>query len=110
MIERIRQLPRAERLLLLRLVASVAWVDGVIQDQERRFIHRLMNAIELNQDEKNDVESWLLMPPDPVAADAVPVEHRRLFVEAARAVVFIDGVIAPEEQAHFDALRASLLG
>src|SRR5439155_15200378 len=46
MIERLRQLSRDDRLLLLRLVANVAWVDGEVQDQERRFVRRLMNGFD----------------------------------------------------------------
>jgi uncharacterized tellurite resistance protein B-like protein len=110
MFDQLKKLSRAERLLLLRFVTSFAWVDGEVQDEERRFVRRMMEKLELSADEVRDVESWLLMAPDAVPSSQIPAEHRRAFVEAARALIFIDGTVTPEEQSRFDELRAALLG
>lgn len=110
MIERLKRLGKDERMLLLRLVANLAWLDGEVRDEERKFVRRLMAGVDLSSDETKEVESWLLVAPEEVKPESVPVEHKRLFVEAARMAMFVDGEIAPEEQAHFDRLRAALLG
>jgi uncharacterized membrane protein YebE (DUF533 family) len=106
----LRDLSPGDRLLLLRLVCAFAWADGEIDDAERRFVRRLMGKLDLAPDESNEVESWLLMRPDPVDPGAVPAAHKRLFLESVRAVVFIDGGVSPEESRHFDELRQRLVG
>jgi hypothetical protein len=107
---RLSDMAPAERLLLLQLVCAFAWSDGAIQDAERRFVRRLAGRLDLSPDESKDVESWLLIRPAPVDPAAVPAAHRRLFVDSVRALVFVDGAVTGDEQAHFDELRQRLLG
>lgn len=109
-IDKMTKLSRAERLLLLRFVCASAWADGSVADEERRFVRRIMGRLDLASDEVNEVESWLLAPPPAVDAREVPTEHRRLFIETMRVLLFIDGKVVPEERAHFDALCKALTG
>jgi len=111
MLDHLKKLSRDQRMLLLRFVCGFAWVDGEVQDEERRFVRRIVGKLDLSPDEVKDVEAWMLMPPDdPVRASEIPAEHARLFLETARALVFIDGTVTPDEQASFDELRKSLIG
>jgi tellurite resistance protein len=106
----LERLSHEERLLLLRLVASFAWADGQVDESEKKFVRRLMKKLPLSTDEVHDVESWLLSPPSPdVPLERVAEGHRRIFLESVRALIFVDGKIDPEEQAHFDKLRAKLV-
>jgi hypothetical protein len=57
-----------------------------------------------------DVETWLLHPPSPVDPAEVPLDHRRVFVEAVRAVIFVDGQVGDEEKKAFEDLKAALTG
>jgi prepilin-type processing-associated H-X9-DG protein len=103
------QLSQQERLLLLRLLASFAWVDGHVAEAEKKFVRRLMGKLALSEDETKDVEGWLLVAPsEPAAVETIAPEHRRIVVESVRAMIFVDGKIEPEEQAQFDKLRALL--
>src|SRR4051812_12909648 len=102
------RLTRDERLLLLRFVCSFAWADGDVAEEERRFVRRLVARFDLAEDETLDVESWLVTPPDAPEPSDVPEEHRRAFLETARAMMFIDGKIDPAEEAHFALLRSTL--
>ena len=99
-----------QRQLLFRFLCSFAWADGEVADEERRFVRRLMSGVYLLEEERLDVEGWLLHPPNAseVQPADIPLEHRRVFIEAMRAVIFIDGKITEEEQFRFDALRHAL--
>ncbi len=103
-------LSRNDRMLLLKFVCSVAWADLEIKDSERNFVLRLVGRLELGDDEKAQVEEWLhtAPAPDSVSPDKVPAEHRRVFIEAARAVMYADGDIDEEERAQLDKLKAAL--
>jgi prepilin-type processing-associated H-X9-DG protein len=103
------RLSREERLLLFRLLASFAWVDGHVAEEEKKFVRRLMGKLPMSDDEVKDVEACLLSAPtEPVDVQNVSPENRRIFVESVRALIFMDGKIDSEEQAHFDRLREQL--
>ncbi len=104
------QLSRPDRLLLLKFVCAYAWTDLVIHAGERRFVERLMGRFELSAEERKQVEQWLHVAPSPTEVDPglVPPEHRRVFVEAVRAVVYADGKVDPEEREQLDRLKAAL--
>jgi uncharacterized tellurite resistance protein B-like protein len=92
-------LTREERLQLLRFVCSFAWADQQIRPKERQFVRRLVDRLGL-ADEREQIEAWLTVPPDPETIDPmqIPHAHRRLFVDAAHAVALADGDLAPEER------------
>ena len=102
------QLNPEQRLLLLRFLASFAWVDGEVTDSERRFVRRIAGRFDLAPDDAKEVESWLLIPPAEPDPASIPVEHRRAFVEAVRAMMFMDGKVDPSEEAQFESLRRIL--
>jgi len=100
-------LNRAERLQLLRLVASFAWADLSVSDSERSFIHGLVRRLKLGRDEAAMVESWLKIPPPPDSVDPtdVPHDHRRLFIDTVRAMVEADGAVSEEERESLELLE-----
>jgi uncharacterized tellurite resistance protein B-like protein len=103
-------LSRDERLLLLRFVCAFAWTDLTVTDKERRFVKRLVERFGLEGDDAQEVEEWLHVAPAPASVDEkkIPLEHRRAFVEAVRAVIYADGNVDPEERAQFEKLRSAL--
>jgi hypothetical protein len=94
------ELSRSERLRLMRFVCSFAWADLHVQNEEREFITRLIRRLELDDDEKKQVEEWLQVPPPPEDVDptAVPVEHRQIFLETVRGLIAADKFVDPEER------------
>jgi uncharacterized tellurite resistance protein B-like protein len=94
------RLSREERLRLLRFVASFAWADLTIRDEERAFVARLVRRMDLEAEDAREVARWLAVPPSPDDVDPteVPRAHRQLFVKAAQEVVLADGEVAPEER------------
>ncbi len=106
----LRDLDRKDRLRLMKFICSFAWADLEIRDEERAFVRRIVQRLDLDADEREMVEEWLKVPPraEEVDPTQVPIEHRELFLETARAVVVSDGHVDPEERINL-ALFESLL-
>src|SRR5262245_46889535 len=94
------QLSRADRLLLLKFVCGFAWTDLEIREAERKFVERLMDRLELDADDRAEVDGWLHIAPAPdsLTPGKIPAEHRRIFIEAIRALIYVDGTVDPEER------------
>lgn len=99
-----------ERLNLLKFVCSFAWADLEIRPQERAFIQRLVERLELAAEEVERVGRWLELPPSPDAVDPaqIPARHKDLFLSVLDGVIRSDGEVAMEEREHFALLREML--
>jgi uncharacterized tellurite resistance protein B-like protein len=104
------RLSREHRLLLLRIAIAFAWTDLRIQDGERKFVERLIGKLQLSAEDRAEVEQYLHVAPAPETTNPalVPVEHRRLFVESVRALIYADGEVDVEERERFERLKAAL--
>jgi uncharacterized tellurite resistance protein B-like protein len=105
-------LSRDDRLLLLRFLCAFAWTDLTVTDKERRFVKRLVERLRVTGEDAETVEEWLHVAPAPGSVDAtqIPAEHRRAFVEAARAMIYADGSVDEEEREQFEKFRSALSG
>jgi hypothetical protein len=107
---KLTELAREDQLRLIRFVCSFAWADLHVQDKERKFVRGLVRKLKLAPAEAKQVEAWLKVPPRPEEVDPaeVPLEHRDLFLAAARDVIFADGEVHEEEAATFHLLEQLL--
>jgi len=105
------QLNRAERLLLLKFVCAFAWTDLEIRPAERKFVKRLIQRLNLDAEERAEVDGWLHIAPAPNSVDpaGIPPQHRRAFIEAIRALIYVDGAVDAEEREQFERLKAALV-
>jgi tellurite resistance protein len=103
-------LSRDDRLRLMKFVCSFAWADLEVQDDERAFVGRLMQALGLEED-REQIEAWLRRPPraEEVDPTRVPRAHRELFLDAAKALFNADGVVDPKERENFELLEQLLV-
>lgn len=103
------KLTKDERLLLLRFVCAFAWTDLQVKDGERKFIGRLMDRLGLSADERAEAEGFLHVAPPPESTNPklVPRQHRQLFIDAVRALIYADGDVDVEERERLDKLRAA---
>jgi uncharacterized tellurite resistance protein B-like protein len=92
------ELPREDRLRLMKFVCAFAWADLEVQDEERAFVGKMIDFLGLESDRKS-IEAWLRHPPRPEEVDPtdIPREHRELFLDAVRRLVAADDRIDPKE-------------
>ena len=105
------QLDRRDRLRLVEFVCSFAWADLEIKPEERVFISRLIQRLELDEGEDLRVQQWLDRPPglDDLDPTSIPAAHRRFFVEAIEGLISSDGEIAEEERETFEIFKQLLV-
>jgi uncharacterized tellurite resistance protein B-like protein len=104
------QLSASDRMLLLEFLCAFAWADLEVSDKERRFVNGVVSRMSLSPEEAKQVERWLDIAPSPGSVDPkrVPREHRKLFVDSVRAIIYADGKVDPDERASLEQLRAAL--
>jgi len=100
------KLTRPERLRLMRFVCSFVWADLEVKEKERKFVRSMVKRLGL-QDDAAQVEKWLEVPPRAEELDPgqIPLAHRQIFLDAARAAIAADGEIDPEEREAFSLLE-----
>jgi uncharacterized tellurite resistance protein B-like protein len=81
-------------------VCSFAWADLEVGPTERAFVSRLSDRLDLDDEGRRQVESWLARPPPPESVDPalVPREHRIRFIRAIESVIAVDGQISSLER------------
>jgi len=106
------RLDRRERLRLVEFVCSFAWADFEIQPEERDFVSRLIRRLDLDADERRQVDQWLERPPriENLDPTAIPAAHRRDFVEAIEGLIAADGSVHEEEHETFEIFKQLLVG
>ena len=106
------QLSRDERMLLLKFVCAFAWTDLQVHEGERKFVERLIERMQLSSDDRAEALAYLHVAPSPEATNPklVPPEHRRLFIDSVRALIYADGEVDAEERDRFEKLRVALTG
>jgi uncharacterized tellurite resistance protein B-like protein len=105
-------LSSSDRLLLLKFLCAFAWTDLDVSDKERLFVRRVLGHAKLGGEDEAQVEQWLAVAPSPGSVDAknVPLQHRKVFLDAIRGLVYADGSVDPDERASLDRLREALEG
>ena len=83
----------------MKFVCSFAWADLEVSPEELKFVGKLVDNLGLDADEVTQVQGWLNVPPaiGEVDPTKVPLQHRELFMAAARGLVKADGVVAEDE-------------
>lgn len=106
------RLDRRERMRLVEFVCSFAWADFEVQREERAFIAKLIRRLELDADERRQVDQWLVRPPslDGLDPTSIPATHRREFVDAIQGLIAADGSIGEEERETFEVFKQLLVG
>ena len=96
----LQDLEPQDRMQLMKFVCSFAWADLEIHPSERGFIERMVQKLELDVEERQQVDRWLEIPPHPHEVDPtqISLEHRKTFVESIIGIIESDGVVSHEER------------
>jgi uncharacterized tellurite resistance protein B-like protein len=91
----LNELNAEDRLSLVRFVCSFMWADLRVADAEREVVRKLVDTLELDEDDRDRVTEWMTHPPSPEELDPsdVPIEHRALFIETVRTMIKADGIV-----------------
>jgi len=105
-------LDKDERLRLMKFICSFAWANLEIKDAERSFVHDMVERLHLDQAERDMVSEWMEVPPRAEELDPseIPVAHRQLFLDAARAMIVADGKVDHEEAENLVLLEQLMRG
>lgn len=106
-----QKLKKEDRLLLLKFVCAFAWADLEVKASEKALVKKLVGKLKLDADEKKEVEQWLKTPPraEEVDPNKIPRAHRKLFLDAARDMIAVDGEIDDNERENLDLLEQLLV-
>jgi len=101
---------REDRLRLVKFLCSFAWADLEVRNEERGFVKRVVQQLQLDDEDQLKVQGWLSLPPSPESVDPmlIPKAHRKIFLDSIEGVIVSDGVIAHEEQENFKLLKSLL--
>lgn len=95
---------------MIRLLAAVSWADGELDENEAAAIERLINAANLDDDERVKARSWLAGPVDldPADVGALNMNQRLATYQAAVRIALSDEELADEERVLLDRIRDAL--
>jgi uncharacterized membrane protein YebE (DUF533 family) len=95
---------------MLRLLAAVSWSDGVLAEDEAANLERLINASDLDDDERATARAWLGGPVDIGALDIDGLsENQRLATyQAAVRIAVSDQNLDVAERSFLDRVRDAL--
>ena len=95
---------------MIRLLAAVSWADGELADNESAAIERLINAANLDDDERAKARTWLAAPVDIDDADvsALTMNQRLATYQAAIRIALSDDELGEEERVLLDRIRDAL--
>jgi tellurite resistance protein len=99
-----------ENMAILKSLVSVAWADGVYGDEEREMVEALISAFEANTEQANEVRAYAA---EKKTLDDIPVQElseddRRVLLQHAVLLTFIDGEQHETEKKYIHALCARL--
>ncbi len=99
-----------DRLRLVRFLCSFAWADLEVSGNEREYLAKVIDRLELKGRARAEAESWLKVPPPPEDIDPtdIPLEHRQVFLTHILQMMGADGEVDEREVENFHLLERLL--
>ena len=91
---------------ILKSLVSVAWADGRISAEETDVLEALLQAFEATEQEATAVREYARSPRSlaDIPLSELSADDRRILLQHAVLITFIDGEQAPEEKALIEEL------
>jgi uncharacterized tellurite resistance protein B-like protein len=95
---------------ILRALVPVAWADGVFAEREREMLDALLDAYCASDDEKKALLAYAAerRTLDDIDLQELSADDRRVLLQHAVLLSFVDGNQGPEEAATIEALAKKL--
>ncbi|APR87160.1 putative membrane protein [Minicystis rosea] len=95
---------------ILKSLVSVAWADGVFADEEKDMVEALIAAFEANEAEAKEIRAYAAEKRtiDDIPLSELSGDDRRVLVQHAVLLTFVDGAQAEAEKQFIDALCEKL--
>ena len=86
---------------ILKFLVSVAWADGRVSREETELIEALLQAFEATPEEAAELRQYAKAPRSlaDIPVTDLSADDRRILLQHAVLITFIDGEQAPEEKA-----------
>jgi uncharacterized membrane protein YebE (DUF533 family) len=89
-----------QNMAIVKSLVSVAWADGVFADEERDMVEALIAAFEASDEEAKEIRAYAA---EKRTLDDIPVtdlstDDRRVLVQHAVLLTYVDGVQAESEK------------
>src|SRR4051812_43307344 len=99
-----------ENMAIVKSLVSVAWADGVFADEERDMVEALIAAFEATEEEAKQIRAYA---EEKRTIDDIPItelssDDRRVLVQHAVLLTYVDGTQAESEKSFIDTLCKKL--
>ncbi|GMV43982.1 MAG: hypothetical protein AMXMBFR64_56980 [Myxococcales bacterium] len=94
---RLEGMDEVTRERLVQLACVAAWSDFHVAPEERKVVLTLAAELAIGDRSMERVYRWLDEAPPYLDPQAIPVEHRAVFLDALQAVIRADGRLDPAE-------------
>jgi tellurite resistance protein len=95
---------------ILKSLVSVAWADGRVAHEETEILEALLQAFQASEGESDELRRYAETPKSlaDIPLTELSAEDRRVLLQHAVLLTFIDGEQAPEEKTILSALCEKL--
>lgn len=99
-----------QNMAILKSLVSVAWADGVFADEEKDMVEALIAAFEANEAEAKDIRAYAAEKRtiDDIPLSDLSSDDRRVLVQHAVLLTYVDGAQHETEKQFIDALCEKL--
>jgi tellurite resistance protein len=89
-----------DNMAIVKSLVSVAWADGVYAEEEREMLEALIAAFEANEEEAKSIREYASTKRtlDDIPLSDLSIDDRRVLVQHAVLLTYVDGTQAPEEK------------
>jgi uncharacterized tellurite resistance protein B-like protein len=99
-----------QNMAIVKSLVSVAWADGVFADEEREMVEALIAAFEATDGEAKEIREYAAVKRtlDDLPVSDLSADDRRVLVQHAVLLTYVDGVQAPSEKTFVEAMCKKL--
>jgi uncharacterized tellurite resistance protein B-like protein len=99
-----------QNMAIVKSLVSVAWADGVFADEEKDMVDALIAAFEATDEEASEIRAYAAEKRtlDDIPVSDLSADDRRVLLQHAVLLTYVDGTQAESEKAFIGALCQKL--